>query len=138
MRDQKAGMGKGARLRKQAAGSKGHSMNTRLSLTIIATLAALGISVSSFGESAEELKNRILTQMKVVVVTELKVPAREYRGDGDPNNLEIVFLTNKSDGPSRVSDDGKVIFLYKASEKTQQQLISRAFEIRIARANAGS
>lgn len=102
----------------------------------IIVMMGLGISASSFGESADEVRNRILAQTKVVVVTALSVPASEYKGDGDPNNLEIVFLTKKADGPSRVSDDGKVIFLYKASEKTQQQLISRAFEIRIARAGA--
>jgi hypothetical protein len=113
-------------------------MNTRRSLQVIAMLMALGMSAFSFGESTEELRNRILTQTKVVVVTELSVPASEYKGDGDPNNLEIVFLTKKADGPSRVSDDGKVIFLYKASEKTQQELIARAFEIRIARASAGT
>jgi hypothetical protein len=119
-------------------GSKGHLMNTRRGFQIIAMWLALGISASSHGESGDELRNRILTQTKVVVVTALTVPAHEYKGDGDPNNLEIVFLTDKADGPSRVSDDGKVIFLYKASEKTQQQLISRAFEIRIARASAGT
>jgi hypothetical protein len=102
------------------------------------TLIAIGIPVYSFGETADELRTRILTQTKVVMISGLAVPARDYRGDGDPNNLEIVLLTKKSDGPSRVSDDGKVIFLYKASEKTQQQLITRAFEIRIARATAGT
>jgi hypothetical protein len=93
--------------------------------------------VTAFAETADELRNRILTQTKIVV-TELAVPAREYKGDGDPNTLEIVFLTKKSDGPSRVSDDGEVIFLYKASDNTQRQLISRAFEIRLARAASGT
>jgi hypothetical protein len=37
-----------------------------------------------------------------------------------------------------VPDDGEVIFLYKASDKTQQKLITRAFEIRIARAASGT
>jgi hypothetical protein len=100
-------------------------------------LTVVGTALTAFAESSVELRNRILTQTKIVV-TELSVPAREYKGDGDPNTLEIVFLTKKSDGPSRVSDDGEVIFLYKASDNTQQQLISRAFEIRIARATAGT
>jgi len=97
----------------------------------------VGKSVIAFAETTDELRNRILTQTKVAV-TELTVPAGEYKGDGDPTTLEIVFLTKKSDGPSRVSDDGEVIFLYKASDKVQQQLISRAFEIRIARAAGGT
>lgn len=67
----------------------------------------------------------------------LTTPAAEYKDDGDPTTLEIVFLTKKADGPSRVSDNGEVIFLYKASDETQQKLITRAFEIRIARAASG-
>src|SRR5882757_6492888 len=90
-------------------------------------LTAVGTSLVTSAESPDELRNRILMQTKVVV-TELSVPAREYKGDGNPNTLEIVFLTKKSDGPSRVSDNGEVIFLYKASDNIQQQLISRAFE----------
>jgi hypothetical protein len=107
-------------------------------LAIVVATTALMASLKAFSESPDELRNRILMQTKVVVVTELPVPAAEYKGDGDPSTLEIVFLTKKSDGPSRVSDDGKVIFLYKASDKTQQQLIARAFEIRIARATNGT
>jgi hypothetical protein len=77
---------------------------------------------------------RVLTDTQLVAVMELPVPAAEYKGDGDPMTLEIVFLTSKADGPSRVTDDGEVIFLYKASDKTQDKLIERAFEIRIANA----
>ena len=60
----------------------------------------------------------------------LDVPAAEYKGDGDPETIEIVMLDKKKDGPSRVSDDGEVIFLYKASDKKQQDLITQAFAIR--------
>ena len=112
-------------------------MLTSRYLALVITMTTVGASVTAFAETADELRNRILTQTKVVV-TELTVPAGEYKGDGDPTTLEIVFLTKKSDGPSRVSDDGEVIFLYKASDKVQQQLISRAFEIRIAHAAGGT
>jgi hypothetical protein len=60
----------------------------------------------------------------------LDVPAAEYKGDGDPDTIEIVMLDKKKDGPSRVSEDGEVIFLYKASDKKQQALIEQAFQIR--------
>jgi hypothetical protein len=60
----------------------------------------------------------------------LDVPAAEYKGDGDPDTIEIVMLDKKKDGPSRVSEDGEVIFLYKASDKKQQALIEEAFQIR--------
>lgn len=95
---------------------------------------AVLISTTAFAESDDERRNRILTETKMNVVMDLDVPAAEFKGDGDPSTIEIVFLSKKSDGPSRVSDDGEVIFLYKASDKTQQKLIARAFEIRIARA----
>ena len=72
------------------------------------------------------------------VVAGLKGPAAEFKDDGDPMTIEIVFLTQKSDGPSRVSEDGEVIFLYKASDETQQKLIARAFEIRLARVEGGT
>lgn len=64
----------------------------------------------------------------------LDVPAAEFKSDGDPKTLEIVMLKNKKDGPSRVSEDGEVIFLYKASGKKQQALITEAFAIRARRA----
>jgi len=95
--------------------------------------ALLAVTATSRAETDAERRTRILTQTKMNVVTELTGPASEFKGDGDPTTIEIVFLTKKSDGPSRVSDDGEVIFLYKASDKTQQRLIERAFEIRLAR-----
>jgi hypothetical protein len=101
-------------------------------------LAALAISTAVHAETETERRTRILTGTKMNVVTELTVPAAEFKGDSDPTTLELVFLTKKSDGPSRVSDDGEVIFLYKASDKVQQQLIQRAFEIRLARPESGT
>jgi len=85
-------------------------------------------------ETEEARQTRILAETKLIAIMELAVPSSEFKGDGDPMTLEIVFLTKKSDGPSRVSDDGEVIFLYKASDKTQQKLIMEAFDIRFARA----
>lgn len=71
---------------------------------------------------------------KVHVVTHLTVPAAEFREDGDPTTLQIVFLDKEADGPTRVSDNGEVVFLYRAPDKashdTQRQLMGRAFEIR--------
>jgi hypothetical protein len=60
----------------------------------------------------------------------LDVPSAEYKGDGDPDTIEIVMLDKKKDGPSRVSEDGEVIFLYKASDRKQQALTEEAFRIR--------
>jgi hypothetical protein len=104
----------------------------------VAILSTLSASAAFAAESVEEMQKRILEQTKVVAVMDLSVPSAEYKGDGDPTTLEIVFLSKKSDGPSRVSDDGEVIFLYKASDKVQQKLIGRAFEIRFARGAGGT
>lgn len=81
---------------------------------------------------------KLMAQTKVVAVRDLNFPASEYKSDGDPNTLEVVFLTNKVDGPSRVSEDGEVIFLYKPSEKEEQTLIEQAFRIRALRRLKGS
>jgi hypothetical protein len=97
--------------------------------------------VAAHAESPEELRTRIWTQTKFNLVTaeSLTVPLSQYKGDGDPTTLEVVIFRKKSDGPSRVSDDGEVIFFYeKDSDKLQQQLIQRAFEIRIAKAVSGT
>ena len=81
----------------------------------------------------QEIYTKIVQLMettKTSLRTGLDVPAVEYKGDGDPETIEIVMLDKKKDGPSRVSEDGEVIFLYKASDKKQQELITEAFAIR--------
>jgi hypothetical protein len=89
-------------------------------------------------KTLNDLVVKLMQETKVVAVMSISVPASEYRADGDPNTLEIVFLTKKSDGPSRVSDDGEVIFLYHASDKEQSDLIAKAFDIRARRRLAGT
>lgn len=75
-------------------------------------------------------KVELMQGTKVAARMGLEEPAAEYKSDGDPDTLEIVFLDKKKDGPSRVSEDGEVIFLYKASDKKQSELIDQAFTIR--------
>ncbi len=68
---------------------------------------------------------------KVIAITELHGAVSEYKSDGDPGTLELVFLKDKKNGPSRVSDDGEVIFLApKITDKEQQELITQALYIR--------
>ena len=112
------------------------SVHPLYSLAVAA--AAFTMSLAAHAETEAERRARILQETKMNVVTELTVPASEFKGDGDPTTLEVVFLTKKSDGPSRVSEDGEVIFLYKASDRTQEKLIARAFEIRLARSASGT
>jgi hypothetical protein len=95
------------------------------------------LAVEPTAEALAQKKVELMTNTKIAAVMELRVPASEYKSDGDPETLEIVFLSRKKDGPSRVSEDGEVIFLYKASDKKQQELIQQAFDIRARRALSG-
>ena len=107
----------------------------------VGSLFVVGSLGATHAETREELRTRILTQTKfnLVLAESLPVPLSQYKSDGDPMTLELVIFSNKSDGPSRVSDDGEVIFFYKKdSDKLQQQLIQKAFEIRISRAASGT
>jgi len=79
-----------------------------------------------------------MEETKLIAVMGVEGPSTNFEDDGDPNTLEVVFLSKRSDGPSRVSPDGEVVFLYKASDKLQSELISKAFDLRVARAMAGS
>jgi hypothetical protein len=100
--------------------------------------AALGLASVAQAETEAERRVRLFEETRIVAVMDLTSPASEYKDDGDPNTLEIVFLKQKKDGPSRVSENGEVIFLYKASDKAQQKLIAQAFEIRLARSASGT
>ena len=113
-------------------------MSTRHKAFVAAAFTLTIMAATARAETEQERRTRILSETKMNIVMELPGPASEFKGDGDPTTLEIVFLNKKSDGPSRVTDDGEVIFLYKASDKTQQKLIAKAFEIRLARASGGS
>jgi hypothetical protein len=99
---------------------------------------AVALAAEPSPTALHDMQVKLMTETKIVAVMSLSVPASEYKSDGDPNTLEIVFLSKKSDGPSRVSDDGEVIFLYKSSDKEQQALIAKAFEIRAKRRLAGT
>lgn len=114
--------------------------NSKL-LSLVVAFAALATSIYALAETRAEIRVRVLTQTKfnLVAAESLPAPLSLYKGDGDRTTLELVIFKNKADRPSRVSDDGEVIFFYvKDSDKLQQQLIQKAFEIRIARATAGT
>lgn len=74
-----------------------------------------------------------LVQQTRLVSEQLSVPAFEFKSNGDPNTIEVVFVTRKEDGPSRVSDDGKVVFLYNSSGQEFGDLMRKAFVIRVAK-----
>lgn len=61
-------------------------------------------------------------------ITEYAGAIADFKPDGDPGTLEIVFMKKQKDVSSVVSDDGEVIFLVgKVKDAEQQQMISMAF-----------
>ena len=101
-----------------------------LVLTLVVSISALAGEPTPQAVQALALKLMLETQVAFV---ELSGSVSEFKPDDDPNTLQIVNLTRKEDGPSRVSEDGEVIFLYKPSDREQQDLITKAFEIRARR-----
>jgi hypothetical protein len=98
----------------------------------------LAVAAEPDPKALNDMVVKLMEETKIVAVMSISVPASEYKSDGDPNTLEIVFLKKKSDGPSRVSGDGEVIFLYHASDKEQGDLIAKAFSIRARRRLEGT
>jgi hypothetical protein len=84
------------------------------------------------------LRMKIMEETEVIARMDIDVPSTDFKDDGNPKTLEMVFLSKRSDGPSRVSPNGEVVFLYKASDKLQSELIGKAFDLRVARALSGS
>lgn len=81
----------------------------------------------------------LMINTKVNAVVDIEGPAEHYRSDGDPMTLEIVMLSKRSDGPSRVSDDGELIFMQaKTRDKEQQTLFTTAFYLKARRKLAES
>ena len=103
----------------------------RISLVIcVSLLTSLALAAEPTPQELNAKVVELMQSTKVTMRDGLDVPAADYKSDGDPETLELVMLKDKKDGPSRVSPDGQVIFLYKASGKKQQALIEEAFILR--------
>jgi hypothetical protein len=103
----------------------------RISLVIcVSLLTSLALAAEPTPQELNAKVVELMQSTKLNMRDGLDVPAADYKSDGDPETLELVMLKDKKDGPSRVSPDGQVIFLYKASGKKQQALIEEAFILR--------
>lgn len=110
-------------------------------LTVTAVVAITTLLGSAYAETPSQAKARVLQETQLIWVdpSSLSGPLAQYQDDGDPMTLEFVVFSSETDRPSRISDNGEVIFLYaKESERVRQQLIQKAFEIRISRAAGGT
>jgi hypothetical protein len=73
-----------------------------------------------------------MEKTKVAAVSEYSGSPAEYKSDGDPETLEIVFMPKKKGLASSVSEDGEVIFLVgKVKDSEQSRLINMAFCLRV-------
>jgi hypothetical protein len=109
-------------------------ISPRLLLPLLLPSAAVAAEQAP---TAEELRFKVLVETQIVVVDKLPVPAGEYTGDGNPDTLEIVMLPKEA-GPSRVSDDGEVIFDNAAPDDEKAALMDKAISIRVQRRMSGT
>ena len=107
-------------------------------LLVTLLILPLPLLASDAQTDTAALRAKIMEETKLVAVMDIEGPSNSFKDDGDPNSLEVVFLSKRSDGPSRVSPDGEVVFLYKASDDLQSELIGKAFDLRVAREAGGS
>lgn len=73
----------------------------------------------------------LMEKTKLNAVMNYEGPDADYKPDGDPDTLEIVFLPKKKGAVNHVSGDGEVIFLHgNVRDKEQQRLVTFAFCLR--------
>jgi hypothetical protein len=109
-------------------------MRRVIATTILACCIGIAATAKPSGNDAAQLTLQFMKTTKLVAVADFSGPPDKFVPDKDPNSLQIVFLAKPEFGPSRVSDDGEVIFLSPdATDKEQQNLIGKAFDIRVQR-----
>jgi hypothetical protein len=104
---------------------------------VLASAIAVVVAATAMAEpTAQEIAKvqaKLMAETQVVAQMGINVPIKDFKSDGDPKTLEIVFLERKEPGMNSVSDDGEVIFLFEASDELQGKLIGQAFELRARR-----
>jgi hypothetical protein len=101
-------------------------------IAIILTLFALvgAHAAEPSPEQFQKMLEKVMAETKVNARMGLRGAVKDFKSDGDPKTLEIVFLEHRVPGANTVSEDGEAIFLFEPSEDVQQKLIGQAFEIR--------
>ena len=108
-----------------------------LALLCVLLVHSSALLAADQAETEAALRVKIMEETKLIAVMGIEGSSADFKDDGDPNTLQVVFVDRRKDGPSRVSPDGEVVFLYKPSEELQSELIGEAFDARVARAMAG-
>ena len=100
-------------------------------LAISGALLAASAAQGATDEEIRKLKIDMMINTRTIAVMDASVAT--FKDDGDPDTIEIVFLSKPEDGPSHVSDNGEAIFLNGASDQEMQALTNQAFDIRVRR-----
>jgi hypothetical protein len=100
------------------------------------TTASLAFADGTCETQKKQLMLKLMkeTKIEIVALSGQDITPDKFVPDTDPDTLQIVFLNKKSDGPSRVSDDGEVIFLQSdVTEQEQDALMDTGFERKAAK-----
>lgn len=130
--------------RRPGALTKKHYMNnfkripfllSTAAILMAATLCTARADVGSCPVTNADLA-KVGAATKVVFVPSWNAPESTFREDNDPETLQIVVLSDKTDGPNQVSKDGQILFYQKnSSDAAVQKLLGRAFYIRFVLSN---
>jgi hypothetical protein len=107
--------------------------------TTLLLSAPLSMAADEFAKqgTTKAPRSRIMIMLETNIVPgkKLKGPPAEYKPDKDPNTIELVELPSSDTGPSRVSEDGQVIFVrdMRMTQKETKQLMDKAFDILVER-----
>jgi hypothetical protein len=106
-----------------------------LKRSLVLMLLICDAAIPSEAPSEEGSRIMIMLETEIIPGKKLKGPPEEYKSDGNPKTIELVTLRPSDDGPSRVSEDGEVVFLRdpKAATNEFDALLEKAFDIRMAR-----
>ena len=100
-------------------------------LLLSALVLSMAVAAQAQDIPPEQLKKALIAVMqsnKVNAHMGLSGTVAQFKSDGDPNTLEIVFLKSDTEGANTVREDGEVIFLFDPTDDVQQRLIHQAFE----------
>jgi hypothetical protein len=98
----------------------------------LAFVIVAGLATHAFAETEVELRTRIVSPIRLVEVKEPAASPKDYRADADQNTIELVYMSERSDGPSRCSPDGQVIYLsrFGLNSHVKGKLVQDALEVR--------
>ena len=117
-----------------------HHAGARFAAVSVVTAALLlaAVCLPASAETEVELRTRVISALRVVEARPATELAAQYRGDGNPQTIEVVYLRGESQGPSRVSEDGQVVYLARreSTSKHWEKFLNRAFEIHFRKARA--